>query len=182
MITTGAGKAAPRPGLGAILASPGVFSILFWGASFVATRVALEGFTPAGLVAARFLLGGAVVALVAGLRRTKPWPLREDRARSLLLRPRARRAHPHAGVRAAAHLGDPLGLDRVLGQCASGLAFFCWAATIERFGALRAGLLIYLQPFVTLSLSLGLLHESVGWSTLLGGPVVLLGVALAARR
>lgn len=308
-----AGGHASRPGLGALLASPGLLSILFWGASFVATRVALEGFTPAGLVAARFLLGGAVVALVAGLRRTKPWPRRADFGRSLLLglvlavhilmqafalrftsaihsgwivsfsavgvtlgsvlflgerlprrnwlgvalavlgvglvigsrtpdfaaattgdllvlasaftwagytllskRPLASsgpwRVTPFVlavagsaallvslpsgvldhGDGGLAHSPPPDSTAGVqvpallavgfLGLFASGVAFLCWAATIERFGALRAGLLVYLQPFVTLALSLWLLDESVGWSALLGGPIVLLGVALAARR
>ncbi|MBK7874524.1 MAG: DMT family transporter [Planctomycetes bacterium] len=69
-----------------------------------------------------------------------------------------------------------------LGLGASGAAFLCWAATIERFGALRAGLLIYLQPFVTLVLALWILDEPAGWRALVGGPIVLLGVALASRR
>ena len=297
---------APRPsGLGALLASPGVLAILFWGASWVATRRALAGFTPEGLVAARFLLGGAVVAVWALGRRSVPWPRREVLARCVVLglvlgghilvqahalrfttaihsgwivsfsavavtlgsaaflgerlparnwvgvalavlgvalvassktpelehastgdllvfassftwagytllskRPLASSgpwrvtpfvlgvaglvallASARDGVRSAPETAAFLGVPAeafwsvlFLGLASSGLAFLCWAATIERFGALRAGLLIYLQPFVTLALSVAILGEHAGWSALVGGPLVLAGVAWASRR
>lgn len=293
-----AGPGSSPGGLGALLASPGVLAISLWGASFVATRAALAGFTPAGLVATRFLLGAAVVGGVQLARRKPFLPERSDRARCLLLgailgghillqafalrfttalhsgwivsfsavavtlgaalflgeRLAARNALGVAlavcgvGLVVASHTPDferattgdllvfasafswaaytllskrpiqnsgagrvtplvmatagavafvaalpggftlaavpaaALGAVVFLGLGSSGVAFYAWSRTIERFGALRAGVLIYLQPFVTLVLATVLLDEPAGWSALLGGPIVLLGVALASRR
>lgn len=288
-------------GLGPLLASPGMLAIFFWGASFIATRQALEGYTPQGLVALRFLLGALLVAAVQCARGGPVLPKPEDRPRCVLLgvilgghillqafalqdttaihsgwivafsavavtfgaalflgeRIPARNAggvalaifgvglvlaeHPPEFERArtgdllvlascvtwaaytllskrcidssgawritplvlavagttAACAALPAGLvggpaggnpDGVatgalvfLGLGASGLAFTAWSATVERFGALRAGLLHYLQPFVTLGLSVWILGEPVGVLTLVGGPLVLLGVAVAGR-
>lgn len=69
----------------AILRSGAWLSILFWGASFVATRDALRAFHPYALVAARFALGALVLLLLLVLRREPLLPRRADRARGLLL-------------------------------------------------------------------------------------------------
>jgi drug/metabolite transporter (DMT)-like permease len=42
-----------------------LFAVVVWGASFVATRIALETFTPAGLVAARFVSASLLLAAIA---------------------------------------------------------------------------------------------------------------------
>lgn len=67
-----------------------LFAVTVWGGSFLATKLALgpEGarvFTPPGLVALRFLMGGAALLLVLVLRRGPLLPEREDRARVALL-------------------------------------------------------------------------------------------------
>lgn len=69
-----------------------------------------------------------------------------------------------------------------LGVGSSGIALTAWSRTIERFGALRAGSLLYLQPFVTQALAVLYHHERAHWTTLVGGPIVLVGVACASRR
>lgn len=67
-----------------------LFAVTVWGGSFIATKLALgpEGarvFTPPGLVALRFLMGGALLLLVLVLRRSPLLPERGDRARVALL-------------------------------------------------------------------------------------------------
>jgi drug/metabolite transporter (DMT)-like permease len=52
--------------------------ILFWGASFVATRIALHTFHPFGLVAVRFLFGALLVYAYLALRGERLWPERRD--------------------------------------------------------------------------------------------------------
>lgn len=279
---------------GTPLASPGLLAILFWGASFVATKEALAGFTPLGLAAARFALGALGLVAIQMVRGAPLWPERALLGRATLcglvlgahivaqafLMESATALHsgwmvaftPIAiALGAAWFLGEPSGpraalgfavascgvalvvlsegfdltragwadlgmlatcvtwtaytllsrraigasgplrfaccamavaalasgvlvpftgalrpgLDAecwlaiaVLGLGASALAFSAWAATVARFGALRAGTLLYFQPFVTLALSLWLLDEPIGWTVLLGGPLVLVGVAL----
>jgi drug/metabolite transporter (DMT)-like permease len=66
------------------------FAVTVWGGSFVATKHALgpEGarvFTPAGLVALRFLMGGGVLLAVLLLRRGPALPEPIDRRRVALL-------------------------------------------------------------------------------------------------
>ena len=82
------------------LSGKALVAVTFWGLSFVATRVALEGgFAPLGLVTLRLVLG---IALLLGLQRIGPrsrrgrgfLPVRADRARCALL-----------GLILAAHLG-----------------------------------------------------------------------------
>ena len=71
--------------LAAVLRSGAWLSILFWGASFVATRGAIEAFHPYALVAARFGLGSALLYLLLFLRREPLLLERADRPRGLLL-------------------------------------------------------------------------------------------------
>jgi drug/metabolite transporter (DMT)-like permease len=59
--------------------------ILFWGASFVATRVALETFHPFGLVAVRFVLGVLLVYGYLAVRGERLWPERGDLVRCTFL-------------------------------------------------------------------------------------------------
>ena len=75
----------PARGLGALVCGPGTIAILFWGASFVATKRALEGFEPFALVALRFAIGAAFVASVQLARGRELLPERADLARCVLL-------------------------------------------------------------------------------------------------
>jgi len=67
-----------------------LFAVTVWGGSFVATKIALgpadaRMFTPFGLVALRFLMGGLVLLLVLCVRKTPLLPERADRGRVALL-------------------------------------------------------------------------------------------------
>lgn len=53
-------------------------AVVFWGASFVATRIALRSLTPFGLVAARLSIGVAVLVIVLRLRNARLLPVRRD--------------------------------------------------------------------------------------------------------
>lgn len=70
---------------------PGVVSlaaltaVVVWGASFVATRLALTTLSPFALVAVRFAVGGAMVAAFARLNRQRVFPPREGLALTALL-------------------------------------------------------------------------------------------------
>ncbi|MBK7643407.1 MAG: DMT family transporter [Planctomycetes bacterium] len=71
--------------LAGVLRSGAWLSILFWAASFVATRSAIEVFHPFALVAARFALGSALLYGLLLARRERPLLAREDLPRGLLL-------------------------------------------------------------------------------------------------
>jgi drug/metabolite transporter (DMT)-like permease len=70
-----------------------LFVVAAWGVSFVATRIALEAFTPFAIVALRLTLGGALLLAVARRGRVRALPGREAAGVTLLL-----------GVIVAAHL------------------------------------------------------------------------------
>lgn len=59
--------------------------VTLWGASFTATRVALRGFTPAGLAGLRLALGAFALLAVARLARRPLLPVAADRGRCVLL-------------------------------------------------------------------------------------------------
>jgi drug/metabolite transporter (DMT)-like permease len=59
--------------------------VVFWGVSFVATRLALEVLTPLILVAARMTIGCATMLALARMLGRPLWPRAEDRARCLVL-------------------------------------------------------------------------------------------------
>lgn len=65
----------PAPG---VLSGKALFAVAVWGVSFVATRVALEGLTPFGLVAMRFVMGAVLLASVLALRRRPVLPASAD--------------------------------------------------------------------------------------------------------
>lgn len=67
------------------LASGAWASIFFWGASFVAAKEALAGFSPWSMVAGRFALGALLLYGWLWLRRETWLPRAEDRRRCLLL-------------------------------------------------------------------------------------------------
>lgn len=75
----------PAGGLRALVFGPGAIAIVFWGASFVATKRALEGFEPFALVALRFAIGAVFVASVQLVRGRELLPERADFARCAVL-------------------------------------------------------------------------------------------------
>lgn len=62
-----------------------LLAVAAWGGSFVAVRIALASFQPAGLVAARLWLGALVLFLLLRLRGGPMLPARRDRIRCVLL-------------------------------------------------------------------------------------------------
>ena len=71
----------------------GLFAVVVWGASFVATRIALETLNPVALVAIRLLLGAGLLAVILRATGHRVLPTHADRTTCGLL-----------GVVIAAHL------------------------------------------------------------------------------
>jgi drug/metabolite transporter (DMT)-like permease len=68
-----------------------------------------------------------------------------------------------------------------LGIACSGLGYLFWSAALERLPASQVAAFLYVEPLVTLAAAALYLHEPVGATTVVGGLVVLLGVALVQR-
>jgi drug/metabolite transporter (DMT)-like permease len=65
-----------------------------------------------------------------------------------------------------------------LGTACSALGYLFWYGALEKIQASRVSALLYLEPLVTAGTAALLLGESLGVSTLLGGLLLLAGVAL----
>ena len=65
-----------------------------------------------------------------------------------------------------------------LGLCCSGLGYLWWYGALERIEASRVAALLYLEPLVTLLAAVVLLGETVTATTILGGLLLIGGVAL----
>jgi len=76
---------------------------------------------------------------------------------------------------------EVLGAVLFLGPVCSGLAYYAWFAAVDRDGPARAGVLLYLEPFVTVAVAWAWRDEPVYAHALVGGVLVLLGVRLVAR-
>ena len=63
-----------------------------------------------------------------------------------------------------------------LGVACSGLGYLFWYAALERIDASQVAAFLYLEPLITLSAAVALLGESVAWTTIAGGVLVLAGV------
>ena len=68
-----------------------------------------------------------------------------------------------------------------LGIFCSGLAYLFWYSALERKDSSSVGMVLYLEPLVTLIGAYFLLGEEIQWITLMGGGMILLGVYLATR-
>ena len=68
-----------------------------------------------------------------------------------------------------------------LGVGCSGLAYLLWSVALEKLSASRVAAFLYIEPLVTLAAAALYLHEPVGLTTVVGGLVVLAGVALVQR-
>lgn len=65
-------------GLGGAVSGRGLVAVMVWGASFVATRVALGALNPFGLVAIRLLAGTLLLGMAVWVRGGRPLPVRRD--------------------------------------------------------------------------------------------------------
>jgi drug/metabolite transporter (DMT)-like permease len=68
-----------------------------------------------------------------------------------------------------------------LGICCSGLGYLWWYGALERIEASRVAAFLYLEPLVTLVAAVVLLGEPVGITTIVGGLLLIGGVALVQR-
>jgi drug/metabolite transporter (DMT)-like permease len=68
-----------------------------------------------------------------------------------------------------------------LGFACSGLGYLFWYGALERIEASRVASFLYLEPLVTLAAAVVLLGEEVRATTVAGGLLLLLGVALVQR-
>jgi drug/metabolite transporter (DMT)-like permease len=68
-----------------------------------------------------------------------------------------------------------------LGIFCSGLAYFFWYSALEKRDSSVVSAYLFLEPLVTLVGAYLFLGESVGWVTLIGGGVILLGVYLTTQ-
>lgn len=68
-----------------------------------------------------------------------------------------------------------------LGLACSGLGYLFWYGALEKVEASRVAALLYLEPLVTLLAAVLLLGESVSLTTVVGGGLLLAGVALVQR-
>jgi drug/metabolite transporter (DMT)-like permease len=55
-----------------------IFAVVVWGASFIATKVALRYISPVSIVWLRFAMGVVILGIVVALRRQFAWPNRRD--------------------------------------------------------------------------------------------------------
>ncbi len=69
-----------------------------------------------------------------------------------------------------------------LGVLGLGVAHWFWQEGVQRVGAARASMLLYLEPLSTLALAVPYLGEQVGWYTWVGGALILSAVLLAESR
>ena len=68
-----------------------------------------------------------------------------------------------------------------LGVCCSGLGYLWWYGALERIEVSRVAALLYLEPLVTLAAAVALLGETVGVTTIVGGLLLVGGVALVEK-
>ena len=68
-----------------------------------------------------------------------------------------------------------------LGIACSGLGYLFWYGALERIEASRVAAFLYLEPLVTLAAAILMLGETVSATTVVGGLLVLTGVALVQR-
>jgi drug/metabolite transporter (DMT)-like permease len=74
-----------------------------------------------------------------------------------------------------------LGSIAYVGVVASVAAFFLWGKGVAALGAARAGLYLHLMPVFTSVLAFSLLGESIARGTMMGAPLVLLGIGMVSR-
>ncbi|MFN0149754.1 MAG: DMT family transporter [bacterium] len=65
-----------------------------------------------------------------------------------------------------------------LGIGCSGLGYLFWYAALERLEVSKVAAFLYIEPLVTLVAAVALLHETVTPTTIIGGVILLIGVAI----
>lgn len=86
------------------------------------------------------------------------------------------------GWRELAHLSPPtIAAIAFLGIGCSGLGYLFWYAALERVEVSKVAAFLYIEPLVTLAAAVALLREPVSATTIIGGLVVLAGVAIIQR-
>jgi drug/metabolite transporter (DMT)-like permease len=68
-----------------------------------------------------------------------------------------------------------------LGIGCSGLGYLFWYAALERLEPSQVAAFLYIEPLVTFVAAMVILGEPVGWTTVVGGLLVLAGVAAVQR-
>jgi drug/metabolite transporter (DMT)-like permease len=68
-----------------------------------------------------------------------------------------------------------------LGLGGTGIGYIAYVWMIEHMGSVRASLVTYIVPVVALVLGWAVLDESIGWNTLAGAALIVVGVATVAR-
>jgi drug/metabolite transporter (DMT)-like permease len=68
-----------------------------------------------------------------------------------------------------------------LGLGCSGLAYWFWYSALARVETSRVAVFLYLEPLVTVAAAIPLLGETLAMSTIVGGSLVLAGVALVQK-
>ena len=69
----------------------------------------------------------------------------------------------------------------VLGVLGSGLAYIAWYDALQNLSAAESGVFLYIEPLVTMIVSMIVLGEPVTWASILGGATILFGVWLVNR-
>jgi len=183
-----------------------ILAAIFLHERFTGLRVAglVLGLAGALLVVTRGQVSGATLALPSTrgdllvLVSTVNWAIYTVMARGLVSRVGALPATAGAmfagwllllpfffaggGMSAYAHLSTRAWLAVVcLGIGCSGLGYLLWYAALERLAASQVAAFLYLEPLVTLAAAWAWLGEPVGVVTIVGGLLVLAGVALVQR-
>lgn len=68
-----------------------------------------------------------------------------------------------------------------LGLGCSGVAYLAWYDALEAMEAARVAAFLYLEPLVTLLAASAILDETISWSTVVGGLIILLGLYMVNR-
>jgi drug/metabolite transporter (DMT)-like permease len=68
-----------------------------------------------------------------------------------------------------------------LGIVCSGFAYIFWYDALEILPASQVGVFLYLEPLVGVLVAAAVLDEQLGWASVAGGGIILLGVWLVNR-
>ena len=74
-----------------------------------------------------------------------------------------------------------MGIAVALGVFGTGFGYVAWLWLIDTLGSVRASLVTYIVPIIAVSLGGRCLDESIGLNTVLGGALIVAGVATVMR-
>jgi len=130
-----------------------LLAISFWGASFVATKVALRELSPLSVIVLRFALGLLVMAAAVSWRRQAAWVKRED-----------------------------LGWMALLGLNGIAIHQLLQANALMSTTAINTGWIVALIPIFTALLARLFLKESFGAKKILGLIIAMIGAIMVITR